>query len=56
MNSVGHSAVTDLECVSSRILWVKFKPSRVKVKLVVHGPAEGVFEEKGLFCNDLLSS
>ena len=35
LNDVGHSAVVDFGCVSSRILWIKFKSSRVKVCGVV---------------------
>ena len=31
LNDVCHSAVIDFGCISSRILWVKFKVSRVKV-------------------------
>ena len=30
-----HIAVIDLECVSSRIQWVEFKSSRVKLCVVV---------------------
>ena len=29
LNDVWHSAVIDFECVSSRILWIKFNFSRV---------------------------
>ena len=35
LNDVWCSAVIDYGCVSSRILWIKFKFSRVKVYLVV---------------------
>ena len=31
LNDVWHSAVIYIECLSSRILWIKFKFSRVKV-------------------------
>ena len=31
LNDVWHNAVRDFGCVSSRILWIKFKFSRVKV-------------------------
>ena len=31
MNDEWHSALIDFECVSSRILWVKFKFLKVKV-------------------------
>ena len=42
MDDVWHSAVVDFRCVSSRILWIKFKFSRVKVCVVVeYGPNEG---------------
>ena len=41
LNDVWHSAVIDFGCVSSRILWIKFKFSRVKVCVVVgYGPNE----------------
>ena len=36
MNDVWHSAVVKSECVSSRILWIKFKFSRVKVCVIKH--------------------
>ena len=42
LNDVWHSAVVEFGCVSSRILWIKFTFSRVKVYVVVgHGPNEG---------------
>ena len=42
LNDVWHSAVVNFECVSSRILWIKFKFSRVKVCVVMgYGPNEG---------------
>ena len=42
LNDVWHNAVIDFGCVSSRILWIKFKFSRVKVCVVVgYGPNEG---------------
>ena len=31
LNDVWHSAVIDFGCISARILWVKFKFSRVKL-------------------------
>ena len=47
LNDVCHSAVVDFGCVSSRILWIKFKFSRVKVCVVVeYGPNEGDGEER----------
>ena len=57
LNAVWHSAVIDFGCVSSRILWSKFKFSRVKVCVVVvvvgYGPNEGDGEEREKFWNDL---
>ena len=53
MNDVWHSAVIYLGCVCSRILWIKFKFSRVKVCVMVgYGPNEGT-EERERFWNDL---
>ena len=47
LNDVCHSAVVKCGCVSSRILWIKFKFSRVKVCVVVgYGPIEGDGEER----------
>ena len=44
----------DFECVRSRILWLKFKFSRVKVFAVVgYDPNEGNLEEMERFCNNL---
>ena len=43
----------DFVCVSSRILWIKFKFSRVKVCVVVGcGPNEGIGEERERFWDD----
>ena len=43
-------AMIDFECVNSRILWNKFKFSRVKVCVVVgYGPIEGDGKEKEIF-------
>ena len=54
LNDVGHSAVIDFGYVSSRILWIKFKFSRVQVCVVVgYGPNEGIGEEREKFWNDL---
>ena len=48
------SAVVDFGSVSSRILWIKFKFSRVKVFVVVgYGPNEGDGEEREWFWNDM---
>ena len=47
LNDVWHSAVVDFGSVSSRILWIKFKFSRVQVCVVVgYGPTEGDGEER----------
>ena len=41
LNDVWHNAVTDFGCVSSRILWIKFKFSRLKVCVMVgYGPVK----------------
>ena len=48
LNDVWLIAVVKSECVSSRILSIKFKFSRVKVCVVVrYGPNEGDGEERG---------
>ena len=50
LNDVWHSAVIDFGCISSRILWIKFKLSRVKVFVVVrYCPNEGISEERERF-------
>ena len=47
MKEVWYSAVVDFGCVSSRIPWIKFKNSRVKVCVVVgYGLNEGDDEER----------
>ena len=47
LNDMWHSIVVDFGCVSSRILWIKLKFSRVKVCVVVgYGPNDGDDEEK----------
>ena len=54
LNDVWHRAVVKFGCVSSRILWNKFKFSRVKVCLVLWcGPNEGDGEERERFWNDM---
>ena len=54
LNDVLHSAVVDFECVSSRILWIKFKFSRVKVCVVVgYESTEGDGEERDRFWSDM---
>ena len=46
LKNVCHSAVIDFGCVSSRILWIKFTFSRVKVCVVVgYDPNEKDGEE-----------
>ena len=50
LNNVWHSVVIDFGCISSRILWIKFKFSRVKVCVVVrYSPNEGIGEEMERF-------
>ena len=47
LNDVWHSAVVNIGCVSSRIFWIKFKFSRVKVCVVVEfDPNKGDCEER----------
>ena len=47
MNDIWHSEMEKYWCVSSRILWIKFKFYRVKVYVVVaYGPSEGDSEER----------
>ena len=42
LNDVWHSAVVDFGCVSSKILWIKLRFSRVKVcEVVGYCPNEG---------------
>ena len=49
-NDVWHTAVVKYGYVSSRILWIKFKFSRVKVCVVVgYSPNEGDDEERDRF-------
>ena len=48
---VWHSAVIDFGCVSSRILWIKFKFSRVKVCVVVGYSPNVEGEERDRFWN-----
>ena len=46
--------VVDFGCVSTRILWIKFKFLRVRVCVVVgYGPNDGDSEEKDRFWNDI---
>ena len=54
LNDVWHSAMVKYEYVSSRILWIRFKFSRVKVCVVVgYSPSEGEGEERNRFWNDM---
>ena len=54
LNDVWHSAVVNSGYVISRILWFKFKFSRVKVCVVVrYGPTEGDGEERDRFWNNM---
>ena len=54
LNNASHSTVIDFGCFSSRIRWIKFKFSRVKVCMVVgYGHSEGNGEERDLFWNDM---
>ena len=50
LNNVWHSAVVKNGCVSPRILWIKFKFSKVKFcVVVVNGPNEAEGEERDRF-------
>ena len=50
LNNVWHSAVVKSGWVSSRILWIKSRFSRVKVCVVVgYGPSEGDVKERERF-------
>ena len=54
LDIVWDRSVVDFRCVSSRILWIKFKFSKVKVCVVVgYGPNEGDGEERYRFLNDM---
>ena len=54
LNDVWQGAVIDFWCVSSRILWIKLKFSRVKVcEVVGYSPSEGDGEERDRFWNDM---
>ena len=54
LNDVWQSEVVDFVCVSSRILWIKFKFSWVKVSVVVgYGPSEGDGEERNRFWKNM---
>ena len=55
LNDMWHSALVDFVCVSSRIIWVTFRFSRVNLCVVVmDGPNEGHPEERKEFWNDLV--
>ena len=50
LNDEWDSAVIDFGCVSSRILWIKFRFSKVNVCVVVgYGPSEGGGKERDRF-------
>ena len=50
LNNVWQSKMLDFGCVSSRILWIKLKFSKVKICVVLgYGPNEGDGEEKDRF-------
>ena len=54
MNDVWHNAVVDFCGVNSRILWIKFKFSRVKVCVAVgYSPDEGDGKERDRFWNNM---
>ena len=54
MKDVWYSAMVNFGCVSFRILWIKFKFSRVKVCVVVgYSPSEGDGEKRDRFWNDI---
>ena len=53
LKDVWYIAVDKCMCVSSRILWIKFKFSRVKICVVVgYGPNEGDGEERDVHGQD----
>ena len=54
MNDERYNATIFFGCVSSRILWVKFKFSRVKSCIVaVYSPNEEEVQQRKRFWNDL---
>ena len=53
LNDLWHSAVVNFGCVSSRIIWIKFKFSRVKVCVVMGYGSNGDSEERDRFWNDM---
>ena len=54
LNNVWHSVMIKFKCVSSRVLWIKFRFSKVKVCVVVgYSPNEGKGEARERFWNDL---
>ena len=47
-NDMRHIPVINFGCISSKILWIKFRFSRVKVcEVVGYGSIEGDCEKKG---------
>ena len=54
LNDVWHSSVVKFGCISSRILRIKLKFSRVKLCVVVgYGPNEADGEERDRFWSDM---
>ena len=54
LNDVWQSAEINFGCVSSRVLWIKFRFSRIKVCVVEeYCPSEGNGEKRERFWNDL---
>ena len=54
MSDLWYEAMVDFDCVSPRILMVKFKFEKVKVCVVVtYGPSEGNVEESTIFWDNL---
>ena len=53
LNGEWDSAVIGFGCVSSRILWVKFRFSKVKVCVMVSVPPEEEAEKKEKFWNEV---
>ena len=50
LNGVWHSVVIEFRCVSSKILWNKFRFSMVNIYVVVeHGSNEGNAKERERF-------
>ena len=53
-NDVMYSVAIDIGCISSKIMWIKFNLSRVKVCVVVgYSPNEGIGKERESLLNDM---